>query len=95
MNYRNGFMAFLGGAAIGAIVGILFAPEKGRVTRHRIRKAVDEGKDRVIDVLEEGKDRMMGVYHTGREHLTDVINDERDMIEREINAVCKAAKKHV
>lgn len=95
MNYRNGFLAFLGGAAVGAVVGILFAPDKGDVTRRKIKKAVDEGKDKIVDVLEEGKDRMMDVYYKGREHLSDVIHKERDMIEREIDSVCKPSKKHV
>lgn len=98
MSYKNGLMAFLGGAAVGAIVGVLFAPDKGEVTRRKIGKAVDEGKEKIVDAIEEGRDMMMDVYHKGREHLADVIHKEREMIGREMDSVCKVAKdikKHV
>lgn len=42
MKGLNFWAAFLGGAAVGVVLGILFAPEKGEDTRQKIKDILKE-----------------------------------------------------
>ena len=80
MSTKNSVMAFLGGAAVGAVIALLFAPEKGEVTRRRIRRAVEDGRDRVEDLLEEGREAVANAYHHGRERFAEVLEEGRERL---------------
>lgn len=49
---ENSFFAFLAGAAVGAVLGLMFAPERGEVTRRRVKDAAKGGCNAVHDALD-------------------------------------------
>jgi gas vesicle protein len=72
MEHERGFgatavLAFLGGAALGAIAALLLAPQSGRKTReqlkgyarkaeHTLREAATEAGERFEEAVNEGKE---------------------------------------
>jgi gas vesicle protein len=50
-NSSNTLIAFLAGAAVGAIIGILYAPDKGSNTREKLSYRLDKYKKMLEDFL--------------------------------------------
>lgn len=44
-------IAFLAGAAVGATLGILFAPDKGEVTREKLGNQLEKYKEKLKDLI--------------------------------------------
>jgi gas vesicle protein len=62
------------GAAVGAVLGVLFAPAKGSVTRKRIaRRGTDYAED-VREKLNEYIDVITEDYDTIKEGAMDLVN---------------------
>jgi gas vesicle protein len=70
---RGGFGRFLGGLAIGAGLGILFAPDTGNNTRKVLKKKLDELISKVREVdLDEVKDEMLFKIEKLQSELTNL-----------------------
>ena len=67
----NTLMAFMLGAAAGSITALLLAPEKGEVTRRRLR----EGGDRVIHRGKEAVTRAATVVEEAAREKSHAVSD--------------------
>lgn len=83
MNSGKVVLGMLAGLATGAVLGILFAPEKGSITRKKIARkgseSVDEVKDKLDELLssltdkfEEVKEDAMDLIEKGKMKMEDV-----------------------
>jgi gas vesicle protein len=70
----NGFMWFLAGLGLGAVVGVLYAPRPGRETRQAILDAADESREYLTDRGENVRSQVDNWVGRGKE----VLNQQKD-----------------
>ncbi|MDN5216041.1 YtxH domain-containing protein [Fulvivirgaceae bacterium BMA12] len=83
----NTFLAFLAGATTGALLGILYAPDKGSNTRDRLSYTLDKYKERLEDLLDDiinGKDETESVAKSKGER---VVSDAKEKAEKLLHDV--------
>lgn len=70
----RGVVGFIGGLLLGALVGagmaLLLAPERGDVTRRRIRTRLHDAADDARDQMDEWRDSAERELRRGRKKLT-------------------------
>jgi gas vesicle protein len=62
---------FVGGAVLGAVAGILFAPKSGEETRKEIKDYASKVKDEVADAAQRTKAGIEAVVEKGRTLLSE------------------------
>lgn len=66
MNHLSGLLV---GGAIGGILGILFAPDKGENTRRRISEEAISAKNKMAETAEELKEKVAATYSNQKDNL--------------------------
>jgi len=81
-------LAFVGGAAVGAAIGILLAPEAGADTRKRIANRVKDIGDTADEKYQEflaWKDKMVNKAQDVKENLKNKAEDEVERFRSTVN----------
>ena len=78
MSERNGggMLWFLAGLGIGAVVGVLYAPQSGSETRELLMSKAEEGREFVRRRAQDARDQAGQWADRGRE----MINAQKDQI---------------
>ena len=72
------FLSFLTGAALGALFGVLFAPDEGKETRRRIR----EYTDKLTDDFKDEYDKISGRTKTLVAETKGKLQEKKDSFRR-------------
>lgn len=65
-------IAFGAGVAVGGVLGILFAPDKGSVTRHKIAEGGKKLADNVGKKIKSGREKLQQEFS----RMNDVMEEE-------------------
>lgn len=74
-------IAFLGGLTIGAVAGVLLAPQTGRESREIVRRVARQVGDDMRDFSEKASDTWCDVVTKGRELLNEAETVVKDAVD--------------
>ena len=93
----TGVITFLAGAALGAGLALLFAPQSGKETRKKIKEFsgkvaedVKEGYDKVSKEARKSIDQVKTTAENAIEHVKSFIEGAKTGLKREIKSELKA-----
>ena len=86
----SGVGAFLLGAAIGAGLALLFAPQSGAQTRAAIRRRARDAKDAASRVAHDVTDSVADTFQDARRRVEEQIDSAREAIELKRTQVKRA-----
>ncbi|KAF2519014.1 YtxH domain-containing protein [Flavobacterium salilacus subsp. salilacus] len=67
-------VAVIAGVAIGAVAGILFAPDEGSKTRRKIKEGYDSKKDELKDKLHDLTEQIKNKFGSSKEDIESGID---------------------
>ncbi len=71
-------LAVMGAAAVGAIIGMLVAPEKGRDLRKKITDATGDWTSQLSDLVAQGKEQLNSLKNKATSEASKYTSDTEE-----------------
>jgi gas vesicle protein len=78
MNTGKIITGVLIGAAVGAVLGVLFAPDKGSATRKKISQKANDFSDSIKEKFTDLVDTVSEKFETGKKAVTNIVKKSRN-----------------
>ncbi|MCC5928408.1 MAG: YtxH domain-containing protein [Cyclobacteriaceae bacterium] len=82
MSKSSSFLAFISGAAVGAVLGVLYAPDKGSNTRDKLLYMLNKYKAELQEMINEIMEGEAENYSEAKQEGKKVITDAREKAEK-------------
>jgi gas vesicle protein len=86
MSARRVLIGVVAGAAVGAVLGVLFAPAKGSATRKKIARRGAECAEEAKEKFNESIDALTEEYDTLKEGALDLVGKGKEKVASVVRA---------
>jgi gas vesicle protein len=94
MASNKAFWGIVTAAAVGAVIGLLFAPDEGNKTRKKIKKKTNSLAGELLDALEKSKEKAVKVADEAKEKGTQYKDEAIDAADEYIDDAKKEINKY-
>ncbi|MDW5288246.1 YtxH domain-containing protein [Formosa sp. PL04] len=83
----NAVLGLLAGTAIGALIGILYAPDEGSKTRKRLSKEASAAADKMNNSAHDLKDKVSASAHDLKEKVSHAMEGKRGTLDEQLESI--------
>ncbi|CDF79743.1 YtxH-like protein [Formosa agariphila KMM 3901] len=83
----NTVLGLLAGTAIGALFGILYAPDKGSKTRQRLSEEALAARDKMNSEAHDLKEKVSSSAHDLKEKVNSSLNTKKGTLDEQIESI--------